>query len=249
MRMPLRENMHALTGVYALDAIGLAERERFEHHLARCPACDNEVRGLQDTAARFAVAVTAQPPAGLRERVMAAAARTRQLPPVPQVSVRPQQPGTAWVRRLAVPLAAAGLIAVVVLGILLGLARSQLNNARTQQRQIAAVLSAPGARLVTVRPSVGGHATVVVASQLHELVFTSAGMPGLPASEVYQLWVLGPHGTATSAGLLARTANGSTTPVLASGVAHGDQVGVTVEPAGGTTKPTTTPIVVIPLPS
>src|ERR1700733_11884945 len=106
MRMPLRENMHALTGVYALDAIGLAERERFEHHLARCPACDNEVRGLQDTAARFAVAVTAQPPAGLRERVMAAAARTRQLPPVPQVSVGPQQPGTPWVRRLAVPFAA-----------------------------------------------------------------------------------------------------------------------------------------------
>jgi anti-sigma-K factor RskA len=147
------------------------------------------------------------------------------------------------------PLAAACLVAVVVLGILLGMARSRPDNARNEQRQIAAVLSAPGAHLVTVRPSVGGHATAVVASQLHEVVFTSSGMPVLPASKVYQLWVMGPHGTVTSAGLLARTANGSTVPVLASGVVRGDQVGVTVEPAGGTAKPTTTPIVVIPLPS
>jgi len=247
MRMLLRENMHALTGVYALDAIDVAERERFEHHLARCQACDNEVRGLQETATRFALAVAAAPPAQLRERVMTAAARTRQLPPVPHVHVRPQRPGIVWVRRLAVPVVAACLVAVVVLGILLGMARSQLGTVRTDQRQIAAVLGAPGARLESVRTSLGGQATVVVASRLHELVFTSAGLPGLPAAKVYQLWILKPDGSATSAGLLAALANGSTAPVLAAGLAHGDQVGVTVEPAGGTTKPTTTPIVVIPL--
>jgi anti-sigma-K factor RskA len=249
MRMLLRENMHALTGVYALDAIDAEERERFEHHLARCQACENEVRGLQDTATRFAMAVAAQPPAQLRERVLTAVAGTRQLPPVPHVHVRPQRPGAVWVRRLAVPVAAACLVAVVVLGILLGMARSQLGTVRTGQSQIAAVLNAPGARLESVRTSLGGQATVVVASGLHELVFTSAGMPGLPASKVYQLWIMRPDGSASSAGLLAAVANGSTAPVLASGLAHGDRVGVTVEPAGGTTKPTTTPIVVIPLPS
>jgi anti-sigma-K factor RskA len=148
-----------------------------------------------------------------------------------------------------VPAIAACLAAIIVLAVLLGISRSQLEQARNEQRQIAAVLSAPDARLVTVRPSVGGHATVVVASRLHELVFTSAGMPGLPSSRVYQLWIIGPHGTATSAGLLARTSNGSTVPVLASGVARGDQVGVTIEPAGGTTTPTTTPIALIPLAS
>jgi anti-sigma-K factor RskA len=38
-------------------------------------------------------------------------------------------------------------------------------------------------------------------------------------------------------------------PVLASGVAADDKVGVTVEPAGGTSSPTTTPIVVLTLPA
>jgi anti-sigma-K factor RskA len=88
-----------------------------------------------------------------------------------------------------------------------------------------------------------------VASKLHELIFTSNGMPGLPSSKVYQLWVMGANGSATSAGLLARAADGSTAPVLADGLVRGDRVGVTVEPAGGTSKPTTTPIVVISLPS
>jgi anti-sigma-K factor RskA len=249
MRLVLRENVHALTGVYALDAIDGPERERFEHHLSRCSACDNEVRGLQETATRFALAVSAQPPDGLKERVMTAAARTRQVPPVPHLHARPPEPGTAWVRRLAMPLAAACLVIAVVLGVLLGMARSQLDTARTQQRQVAAVLNAPGARLVSVRTSVGGLATVVAASRLHELIFTSNGMPGLPSSKVYQLWVMGANGSATSAGLLARAADGSTSPVLAAGLVRGDRVGVTVEPAGGTSKPTTTPIVVISLPS
>jgi anti-sigma-K factor RskA len=35
-------------------------------------------------------------------------------------------------------------------------------------------------------------------------------------------------------------------PVLASGLLAGDKIGVTVEPAGGTAQPTTSPIVVIP---
>jgi anti-sigma-K factor RskA len=249
MRVLPRENMHALTGVYALDAMPGRERDRFERHLTRCGACDSEVRSLQDTATRFALAVTLQPPAQLRERVMAAAARTRQLSPAPHAHALPQPGRPRWVNRLAIPLAAACLVLAVVLGILLGLARSELGTTRTQQQQVAAVLSAPGARIVSVRTSVGGHATVVVASSLHELVFTSKGMPGLPSSKVYQLWVIAASGRATSAGLLSLAADGTTAPVLAAQLVRGDTVGVTVEPAGGTTKPTTTPIVLIPLPS
>jgi anti-sigma-K factor RskA len=249
VRVLPRENMHALTGVYALDAMPGRERDRFERHLTQCAACDSEVRSLQDTATRFALAVTLQPPAQLRERVMAAAARTRQLSPAPHALALPQPGRPRWVNRVAIPLAGACLVLAVVLGILLGLARSELGTTRTQQQQVAAVLTAPGARLVSVRTSVGGHATVVVASSLHEMVFTSKGMPGLPSSKVYQLWVIAASGRATSAGLLSLAADGTTAPVLAARLVRGDTVGVTVEPAGGTTKPTTTPIVLIPLPS
>jgi anti-sigma-K factor RskA len=249
MRMLPRENIHALTGVYALDAVNERERGRFEQHLTRCTACDSEVRSLQDTATRFALAVTLPPPEGLRERVMTAVARTRQLPPRAHEPASPRLTRSPWVTRLAISVAAACLVAVVVLGILLGLSRSELGNTRTRQQQVAAVLNAPGARIVSVRTSVGGHATVVVASSLHELVFTSKGMPGLPPSKTYQLWVIAANGRATSAGLLARATDGTTAPVLAGRLVRGDTVGVTVEPAGGTTKPTTTPIVLIPVAS
>lgn len=245
MKLLTLENVHALTGVYALDALDGLERDRFEHHLTRCPSCEREVRGLQETATRFAVAVTARPPAELRQRVLTLAARTRQLSPAQHTHIRPAEPGVVWLRRLAIPVAAACLVVAVVLGVLLGLARSELDAARSEQRQVAAVLDAPGARIVSARTTLGGSATVVVASRLHEVVFTSQGMPAQPGSKVYQLWLMRADGSSTSVALLSLAPDGGTVPVLASGLRPGDRIGVTVEPAGGTTRPTTTPVVVI----
>jgi anti-sigma-K factor RskA len=54
-------------------------------------------------------------------------------------------------------------------------------------------------------------------------------------------------GAAKSVGLLTVTSTGSTTPALAAGVRPGDRLGITVEPAGGTAQPTTTPVVVMPV--
>jgi anti-sigma-K factor RskA len=240
----LRHDLHTFTGAYALDAIDGSERERFEHHLVRCQPCEHEVRGLQDTATRLAQAVAARPPEQMKARVLAAVAVTRQLPPVPDARPLPA-PRAGWTRRLAMPAAAACLAVAIVLGVLLGISRHQLSTERAEQRAIAAVLTSPDARLVRAPTSVGGVATVVVDAHLHRFVFTTAGLPALADARVYQLWVMGPGGSATSAGLLTTAGNGQTAPVLATGLAPGDRVGVTVEPAGGTTKPTTTPIVVI----
>lgn len=242
-----RDDLHALAGAYALDALVGQERERFEHHLTRCTACSHEVRSLQETATRFGMAVSSQPPVQLKSRVLAAVARTRQLPPLADPRPLPE-PQAGWTRRLAMPLLAACIVAVVVLAVLLGMARSQLGAAQAKQREIAAVLTAPGARILTDRTSVGGSATVVVAGELHKLIFTSRGLPALPDAKVYQLWVMGPGGTATSVGLLPVQASGKTA-LVATGLVPGDKVGISVEPAGGSSKPTTTPIVVIPLPS
>jgi anti-sigma-K factor RskA len=52
--------------------------------------------------------------------------------------------------------------------------------------------------------------------------------------------VIGPHG-ARPAGFV------TTGSVLASGIAPGDRIAITVEPAGGTTRPTTKPVVLIPV--
>ncbi len=243
----LRHDLHTLTGVYALDALEHAERERFEHHLQRCQPCSHEVRGLHETATRLALAVAEPPPPELRERVLTAVARTRQNPPV--VEQRPlPQPRARWIPRLAVAAAAVGVAAAVVLGITQSATQSRLDRVQAQEQAIEAVLTAPDARIVTGRTSVGGTATVVFSEASHKMIFTAAGLPPLPASKVYQLWLIAP-GSFTSAGLLPAASEGRTAAVLAAGLAPGDQAGVTVEPAGGSRQPTTKPIVAIPLAS
>ena len=125
--------------------------------------------------------------------------------------------------------------------------RQELNQARAENQAIALVLSAPQVKLLTHTTTAGGVATVVLAADRHELVVTTTGLPALPAGHVYQLWLIGKNG-AVSAGLLPPATSGLTKPVLASGVVKGDALGLTVEPAPGSHKPTTTPILALPLP-
>jgi anti-sigma-K factor RskA len=152
-----------------------------------------------------------------------------------------------WVPRVAIPLAAACLALAVVFVVLFAVTQGRLNSSRTQEDAIADVLSAPGTRVISRKTSIGGTVIVDVASAIRELVITTDGMPGLPASEAYQVWVLEPSGKAASDGMLTRIADHRTAPVLAAGLVRGDKMGLTVEPAGGTAKPTTRPIVDIPV--
>lgn len=242
----LREDLHMLTGAYALDAIDGAERDRFERHLHRCQPCGHEVRGLQETATRLAVAVAGTPPPAMKAAVLASAARTRQLPPAVDARPAPDKRAARGRRpRLAVVIASVATAVVIALGIAFGMQRDQLDTVRAQQRAVAAVLNAPDARIVTEPTSLGGTATMVVSAHQHRLIFTTNGLPALASSRVYQLWVVDPGGGATSVGLLTRSGTEGTLPVLASGLIRGDRMGVTVEPSGGTKQPTTKPIVVI----
>jgi anti-sigma-K factor RskA len=251
VRFFTRRDPHALAGAYALNALDGAERDRFERHLRGCRACESEVRGFAATATALAMATAAEPPPGLKQRVLAAAAVTRQSPPVVAEAAdrrrpRPTAPRRSWLPRLAVPVAAVGLVAAAVLGGVTVWTQHQLTTVRAENQAIAAVLAAPDAQIATARTSAGGVATVVASHSAGSMVFTSVGLHALPPSEVYELWFLGK--TARPAGLLPPpTRAGRTPPVLASGLAVGDKVGVTVEPAGGSSSPTTTPIVVLTL--
>jgi anti-sigma-K factor RskA len=240
-------DLHTLTGSYVLDALDGSERERFERHLRRCPSCAAEVRGLRETAARLAMAAAAQPPAPLRERVLAAAGRTRQLPPATAGRSRGRR-GRAWMPRLSLAVAAVSAAAAVILGITQATTSSQLGQAQARSRAVAAVLAAPDARIAAGTTSAGGTVTAVVSGRRREAVITTAGLPVLAGRRVYQLWFMGPGGT-RSAGLLPAAQAGRTEPVLASGLSHGDRMGITVEPAGGTVQPTTIPITIMPLPA
>jgi hypothetical protein len=243
-----RHELHTLTGVYALDAVDGAERDRFEHHLHRCKPCAGDVRGLAATATQLAMAAAMAPPPQLKGHVLAAATVTRQVPP----AVDHHRPHPArhlnWTPRLAVAVAAVSLAVVVVLGAVGLHTRRELDSARAQDQAIAAVLAAPDARIMTQATTDGGTATVVVSRAEQKVIFTTVGLPALPASKVYELWLLGPP-KIRKAGLLPAPSGGKTAPLLASGLVTGDKVGVTVEPAGGTSQPTTTPILVMSLPA
>jgi anti-sigma-K factor RskA len=78
-------------------------------------------------------------------------------------------------------------------------------------------------------------------------VFTAADLRGLPPSESYELWLMGPAGN-RPAGMINVSGGGKMAdPMVVSGLSAGDSVGLTVEPAGGSPRPTTPPVVVIPL--
>jgi len=244
----LRHDLHILTGAYALDAVDGPERDRFEHHLRRCRPCGNEVRGLAETATSLAMAVARTPPPRLKDRVMAAAAVTRQVPPPVDHRRLRRAARSSWVPRLATAVAAVSVAVAVALGLIQVSTQHRLDSARAQNQAIAAVLAAPDARIVTQATSAGGTASVVVSRAERKIVFTSAGLPPLTGGKVYQLWLIGPP-RVRSAGLLPLPSAGETAPVLASGLVAGDKLGMTVEPAGGTSQPTTTPILLMTLPA
>jgi len=266
-----RPDLHTLTGAYALDALDPGrELTRFNRHLDRCQSCASEVRGFREVATAMAIAATTEPPPGMREQVMAAVARTRQLPPEIRTHARPRRTrGTApWIPWLSGAIATAAIVVAVLFGFAQAHTQSALNQARAQNQALAAaqarveaalnqarehdralaeILGAPHVTLLSQRTTKGGVAVVVLDAAKRQLVVATSGLPALPVGQVYQLWLIGPV-KIVSAGLLPAAESGVTPPVVATGIVKGDKLGLTVEPAPGTAQPTTKPILALPLP-
>jgi anti-sigma-K factor RskA len=244
---------HTLAGAYAMDAVSDDDRARFEQHLAGCETCQAELRGLRETTARLAAAAEVRPRAELREQTVRAAAQIRQLPPVtaaepasPAARWRhaPAGPGRRWLPRLAIGIAAVFALVAAGFGYAMHGAEHRLDMAQSRSHEIAAVLGAPDAKMMTGQIRTGGSATVVMSHRARTLVFTAADLRSLPRARAYQLWLMGPSG-ARSVGMLPVARHGMTGPLVVSGLAPGDKVGLTVEPAGGSPRPTSVPILML----
>jgi anti-sigma-K factor RskA len=249
-----------MAGAYAMDALDDRDRGQFERHLARCRECSQEVRGLREATARLAAAASAQPPAAVKERLLAKTARTRQLPPVTTGALEPSirhlgipGPGRArwprnrrwmWVPRLA--LAGIFFIATAVIWVTGSARQPPLAQEPQRSHAIAAVLTAPDATVISAPVMTGGKATVVMSHHERMLVFAAAGLRALPDSCRYELWLMG-QGRDRPAGLLPMPRHGMTGPVITPGMEPGDQLGLTVEPASGSRHPTSEMIMVVSL--
>jgi anti-sigma-K factor RskA len=261
-----RPEPHTLAGAYALYALDGTDEARFERHLERCRQCAEEIRGLREATARMAAAAAADPPAGLIQRAVAAAAQTQQLAPAAPLSRRSWRAhcaalatsfglagGTgagararARMTKLAVTLAVAGMALAVILALAARSAQSQLQQDQRHSHAIAAVLTARDAAIKRARVNTGGTATVVMSGREHALVFAAKGLPALPPTRCYELWLMRPGGD-KPAGMLPSPRHGMTGPVLASGLRTGDRLGLTIEPAGGSPRPTTAAILLLAL--
>jgi hypothetical protein len=218
----------------------------------------------------MAFAATTEPPPEMRDRVMTAVARTRQLPPEIRTHARPRRTrGTApWIPWLSGAVATAAIAVAVFFGLANAHTHDELSRARAQNQALAAsqarveaelgqarahdqalakILGAPHVTLLSRTTTKGGVAVVVLDAAKRQLVVATSGLPALPPGKVYQLWLIGPV-KIVSAGLLPAAENGVTSPVVATGIVKGDKLGLTVEPAPGSKQPTTTPILALPLP-
>ncbi len=237
-------DLHMLTGAYALDALDPDERSSFQGHMASCESCREEVAGLQATGAMLGLAAAVAPDDAFGRRVMAQVRTTRQQPPLTEAggAVLPMVLRRARTTSRALLAVAAAL--VVVAGTLGGVAvheRQRADQIAAATAAVTSVLSAPDARIIAGRGDHGSTASAVLSPSRSSAVFVGQTMPDVDADHALQLWVLG-EGNPISVGLLDPAQ-----PIVAHDVKPGLRLGVTVEPAGGSTKPTTPPIMVIDL--
>ena len=247
--MRRNRDVHTLAGPYAMDAISAPDRARFERHLAGCAECAGEIASLREATARLATATAVPPPPALKARVMAAAAATRPRPPAaePEAAARGWRARTWRARtgpgrrgRLALAAGALATAAVaaaaVVFGLSNGSTHDQLSQAQASSQQIAAVLTARDATMMTGAVKGGGTVTIVMSHARRELVFTAADLHPLPASRGYELWLIGPAGDRAVV-MLPPVRHGMTGPVIAAGLRPGDHLALTAGPPGGAARP------------
>ncbi|MEU6994113.1 anti-sigma factor [Streptomyces sp. NPDC046465] len=255
--MSIIDDPHTLTGAYAVDALDDEERAAVEEHLTRCDTCAQEVREFTATAARLGQAAAVAPRPGMKDEVLRRITTVRQEVPLATTDPGPG-PGPGNVRQRSYRLSrwalAACLAAAAGLGGTAVWQHQQAQNAREQaqrtQRQaddVAAVLAAPDARTRTGKLSGGGNATVVVSASRDRAVFLAAELPAPPRGKVYQLW-FDDDGSMRPAGLL--NPGKSTDSLLLDG--HIDQatgMGITLEPTGGSSEPTSAPVALMNFPA
>ncbi|QNP61485.1 anti-sigma factor [Streptomyces genisteinicus] len=238
---------HLAAAAYVLHALPPAEEAAFENHLAGCAQCRREVDEFRSTTLRMADAEALPAPPRLRARVLDAVART------PQDRIRPA-PRARRTLRLAL---AASLAAAAALGGIAAWqhtraddARQQAATAREEARSagaaLADVLTAPDATIHAATLADGASAAVVVSRRQGESAFTASDLPALTEGKVYELWYAAAAGDLRPAGLLPGGAE-QTARVLDGPLGDAVAVGITVEPAGGSTQPTTKPLGIIPI--
>lgn len=159
-----------------------------------------------------------------------------------------------WFQRPAAALSAAAAVAVVFLGVGLGVGTNVFPSNEpgpgTTQASggLDRIYAASDFKRTTAKVTGGGTATVVWSHELGKSAVILDGVKAAPEGKTYELWYIGSEGDGgkiNAAGLVDHVSDGVHSKVLSGTLAKGVTIGMTVEPAGGSEQPTTTPIMAV----
>ncbi len=268
----MNEDIHMLSGAYAIDAVDDVERAQFERHLEACKECREEVDSLRGAATQLSLLFQTTPPERMREQVLQSIAAVRPLPPrlsqeagdrieatsrdragmpwdpahdapASELEQRRAQRHAAPRRRSASRWFLAAA-AVVAIGGGATVALHPWDRQSQSQLTVAqSVIQAPDAQRVDQTLADGATTSVVRSKSVGKAVLVANNLPAAPDGKVYQLWLQNPQGAFVSAGFVPpRTGGGTETVVLQGDAVNASGAGISVEPSGGSRQPTTTPI-------
>ncbi|MEA2178297.1 MAG: hypothetical protein QOG77_1594 [Solirubrobacteraceae bacterium] len=211
---------------YALGALDPRETAQFEGHLVNCEHCRAELARLGPAVEGLSTSVPRlDPPASLRERIMDvvdAEAGAGTVAATPKRSPR-RRSSWSWAWR---PAPVAAFAAAIAIAFVAGFALRGGDGDTTTVE----------ARALTDQPA---NAALVQHDGSWHLQVDR--LPEPPADHVYEVWINRPSGLEPSS-LFVLGRDGRAQVPLPDTLHDGDQVMVTVEPAGGSEKPTSDPL-------
>jgi anti-sigma-K factor RskA len=231
------ERIDELIALAALGELSAQEERELDEAARTDPVVAAELAEALATAAAIQRAGAQEPPAGLREGVLAAIRETPQEgvggstgedatsgAVVPISSARRRR----WLT-LSTGVAAA---AVMIVG---GIVVLSQNDSGTDD--VVAVIEAPDAVTQVLVGELGESLLVTYSVEQDAVVVEGQGVPTLGDDRTYQLWLVADD-AATSAGLFRPDADGVVLERLDGVDPTGFVLGVTEEPAGGSESPT-----------
>jgi anti-sigma-K factor RskA len=234
----------------------------FNAHIADCAQCRAEVRALSPVVAGLALAAPqVEPSTELRDRVLGIAHPAEPL----RMTMPPRVPASSGTARWGWLAAAAAVVIAVGLGAYAMQLQGRIDDLSARLETAERTLAATRTEVVEARRALGSAESsvrVMLAPDLTRvslagqppsqaaqgrafyspttgLVFTAANLPSLPASRVFQLWIVTARAP-VSAGLLAPDSAGVVATTLPAPPISEPPVAfaVTIEPAGGVPAPT-----------
>lgn len=204
-------------------------------------------REQADVEAALGLAVDPVAPSPeLKASIMAKIAETPQLAAsVAPIGKASRDAQSRWFSRpMTVLVAAAAAVILFVGGTVVGVGFSGNRAGDVEAQSLAVLTSASDLQRASAQIAGGGEATLIWSLDQRKSAILVNDLPSLSSGKTYQLWYMG-EGAPIPAGTFESSASATTWRVLDGAMSAGDTVGVTVEPLGGSPKPTTDPILTI----